>query len=256
MIISMLMQVKLVIFSFFAGIFTGILFDLYRLMRGIKTPNKYITFVEDILFWIFTAIIIFTFLLYTNYAFIQVYVYVCIGLGLFFYLKLISPYFINGFNVIIKSIGKFARVSTNLILYPIKLIIYKLHKKNTRKNKKISWRKYKYKLEYILYDIFRINKFIERVMVFIMKKKIKVTKIMKLLLLIYVAYALISQQITMSRISGDIEVQKAQSQKLQEKNQKLQDELKRANNDDYVEKLARERLGFIKQGETTVIGNK
>lgn len=40
------------------------------------------------------------------------------------------------------------------------------------------------------------------------------------------------------------------------KNQKLQEEVKMSNSNVYIEKLAREKLGLIKQGETPVIDNK
>ncbi|WP_446715271.1 spore cortex biosynthesis protein YabQ [Caloramator sp. Dgby_cultured_2] len=32
------------------GIFVGLLFDIYRVIRGFKTPNKILTAISDILF--------------------------------------------------------------------------------------------------------------------------------------------------------------------------------------------------------------
>ena len=37
------------------------MFDVYRIIRGAKVP-KFIIFIEDILFWILAAVIVFTFL--------------------------------------------------------------------------------------------------------------------------------------------------------------------------------------------------
>ena len=67
-------QVDIVIYSLLAGVLTGILFDAYRLIRGYKIP-KVIVVVEDLLFWALCALVVFTFLLYTNYAFLGPYVY-------------------------------------------------------------------------------------------------------------------------------------------------------------------------------------
>ena len=83
MIISLSAQINLLVYSFIAGMIIGILFDLYRLMRGLSNPKKAITIIEDILFGIFTAIIIFIFLLYTNYAYTGFYVYMWIAFGIY-----------------------------------------------------------------------------------------------------------------------------------------------------------------------------
>jgi cell division protein FtsB len=60
----------------------------------------------------------------------------------------------------------------------------------------------------------------------------------------------------MQNIKAEILQNKVEQQKVKEKNQKLQDEVKMSKTDMYIENLARERLGFIKQGETPVIDTK
>ena len=60
-------QFSIILYALLAGILTGLMFDLYRIIRGSKIP-KAIIVVEDTLFWILAAMVIFTFLLYTNYA--------------------------------------------------------------------------------------------------------------------------------------------------------------------------------------------
>lgn len=89
-----------------------------------------------------------------------------------------------------------------------------------------------------------------------MKKKIKVKAIVLFLLMGYICYVFINQQVTMYKIKNQINTLTAEKQKVMEKNQKLQDEIKLSKTDEYIEKLARERLGLIKQGETPVINNK
>ena len=60
----------------------------------------------------------------------------------------------------------------------------------------------------------------------------------------------------MRKINNEIANKKLEEQKIKETNKKLQDEVKMSSSDMYIEKLARERLGLIKQGETPVIDNK
>lgn len=86
------MQVNIVIYSFIAGIITGILFDIYRIFRGMN-KIKVITIIEDLLFWSLSSLIIFTFLLYMNYAFLTLYVYVFMVISLGIYLRFFSKFF-------------------------------------------------------------------------------------------------------------------------------------------------------------------
>lgn len=133
MLFSVSSQFNLLIFSLLAGVITGVLFDLYRVIRGFEDPNRIITFFEDTLFWILTSIIIFIFLLKTNYAYMRGYVYGSIALGIIIYMGFISKYFIKLLYEFIKNFSKAIRISFNLLFYPIKLLFYKLKRKNKQK---------------------------------------------------------------------------------------------------------------------------
>jgi len=126
MIISLLGQVKLIVFSLLSGLITGVFFDIYRLIRGFKNPNRFLTIIQDILFWTLTSIVVFTFLMYTNEGYINFYVYVCLIIGVYLYLKLLSKVFIKVLYNLLKFNGKLFRVVKNTILYPTNLLFYKL----------------------------------------------------------------------------------------------------------------------------------
>lgn len=55
---------------------------------------------------------------------------------------------------------------------------------------------------------------------------------------------------SINRQIGQVE---QEEQSVMDKNQKLKDEVKLSKSDSYIEKLARERLGLVKPGETPVI---
>lgn len=133
MLFSVSSQFNLLIFSLLAGVITGILFDLYRVIRGFEDLNRIITFIEDTLFWFFTSIIIFIFLLYTNSAYMRGYVYLSIAVGIIIYMSFVSKYFIKMQYKVIKRIAKLIRISFNIIFYPINLLFYKLKRKNNQK---------------------------------------------------------------------------------------------------------------------------
>jgi len=68
-----------------------------------------------------------------------------------------------------------------------------------------------------------------------------------------VCYIFISQQVKMYSINRQIEQMAQEENSVLSKNQKLKDEVNMSKSDSYIEKLARERLGLIKPGETPVI---
>ncbi|MDM8312001.1 MAG: spore cortex biosynthesis protein YabQ [Clostridium cadaveris] len=119
----MTLQVKIVIFSILAGVLTGIMFDLYRLYRGFTT-SKIVMIIEDILFWILATIVVFIFLLNTNYAFVSAYVYISIGMGILLYLRLFSKILRKFYYKTFRSIYKGIRVIGKQISYPFKLLFY------------------------------------------------------------------------------------------------------------------------------------
>ena len=63
----------------------------------------------------------------------------------------------------------------------------------------------------------------------------------------------IKQELTIRRIQEDVVNSQEELQELKNKNSKLESDLKTANeSNDYLEKLARERLGMIKEVEKIV----
>ena len=89
-----------------------------------------------------------------------------------------------------------------------------------------------------------------------MKKNINLKVIIVVLIVGVFSICLIKQLTVLRRIKNDIAIQTQELQELKEKNIKLQAELERAqSNNEYLEKLARERLGLIKEGEQQVISD-
>ena len=119
------MQISLVIYSLIGGFIAGILFDIYRGIRGVNSI-LILTIIEDILFCILIALIVFTFLLYTNYAFLTPYVYAFIIIALLLYFRFISKYFYASEIILAKILYKIIRILLKNIWYPLKIISYKI----------------------------------------------------------------------------------------------------------------------------------
>lgn len=87
-----------------------------------------------------------------------------------------------------------------------------------------------------------------------MEKKLILKKIIIVGFIAFFAFSYIRQIITMNRIQKEIDNKQLQLNEVKQKNERLQDEVEKINSDssDYLEKLARERLGMIKPGEKVV----
>ena len=88
-----------------------------------------------------------------------------------------------------------------------------------------------------------------------MKKKLIVKKLVIIGFVIFFVCSYVRQFITMNRIKQEISDKQTQLEEIEQKNERLQDEVDKINSDseDYLEKLARERLGLIKEGEQIIL---
>lgn len=87
-----------------------------------------------------------------------------------------------------------------------------------------------------------------------MEKKLILKKIIIAGCIVFFVFGYLRQSVTMNRIQKEIDSKQLQLDEVKQKNERLQDEVEKINSDssDYLEKLARERLGMIKPGEKVV----
>jgi len=81
----------------------------------------------------------------------------------------------------------------------------------------------------------------------------KLPALVVVLLLSYLAFTFSSQFSSLSAMQRDIRNMEQEVQELKQKNASLREELQRVQSDSYVEKVAREKLGLVKPGETRVV---
>ena len=129
MLLNTGIQFSIIMYAILAGILTGAMFDLYRIIRG-SNVNKVIIAIEDILFWILAAMIVFAFLLYTNYAFLGAYVYIFMILSLALYIRVISDICVKFELKLVNILAKVFRVIFKHLIYPFKVIFHNIIGKN------------------------------------------------------------------------------------------------------------------------------
>ncbi|SKA95437.1 spore cortex biosynthesis protein YabQ [Caloramator quimbayensis] len=147
MILPINIQIFYFLYTALAGIIIGIMFDVYRILRGFNNPNKFITAISDLLFWILAAIVVFIFFFHTNNGELRYYTFVGIIIGIFLYFKLFSRGILKTLRFIIYYFIKFIRILVILIFYPIKLIGYGL-------------KLMKYEIKKYIVKVFKNKKFI------------------------------------------------------------------------------------------------
>lgn len=107
------------------GIIIAFIFDLFRISRKtFKTPD-FLTYIEDILFWIITCIIL-AYSIYTyNNGEIRFYMFIGLLIGAIIYIITISKYIIKIFVKIIDKIKHILQLLTKFVIYPIKQLFIK-----------------------------------------------------------------------------------------------------------------------------------
>lgn len=103
------------------GIVIGILFDLFRILRKSFKTADWITYIQDILFWILTGFIVLFSIFKFNNGEIRSYIFLGIALGVLIYMLTISKFIIKYAVLIINWIKK-------IIYYPISIIANILRK--------------------------------------------------------------------------------------------------------------------------------
>ena len=107
------------------GILIGTVFDVFRILRkSFNTPN-FVTYIEDILFWIIAALIIMYSLFVFNNGKFRAYIFIGIFLGIAIYMLFFSKFIVNISVKIISFVKKIISVIYKIVSYPIS-ILYKI----------------------------------------------------------------------------------------------------------------------------------
>lgn len=126
-----------IVFSL-TGVVIGILFDFFRILRRSFKTSNIITYVEDVLFWILTGVLILYNIWYFNNGEIRIYMFLGIIMGLLIYMLTLSNIIVSLFSKILKILIKILEIPFKTIIsifHKIITIIIKIFKKFTKKIK-------------------------------------------------------------------------------------------------------------------------
>ena len=107
------------------GFLIGLLFDIFRILRkSFKTPD-FITYIEDIIFWILSGAMLLYSIFKFNNGELRLYIFIGVFIGTLIYMLVFSSLLINVSVYIINIIKK---IIETLIIKPIKFIIKIIYK--------------------------------------------------------------------------------------------------------------------------------
>ena len=98
------------------GIAIGILFDFFRILRRTIKTSNIITYIEDVLFWILTGLLVLYNIWYFNNGEIRILMFLGIILGILIYMSTLSNILINIFSKILQTFIKIFELPFKVII--------------------------------------------------------------------------------------------------------------------------------------------
>ena len=120
------------------GVEIGILFDFFRILRRTIKTGNIVTYIQDILFWILTGVLVLYNIWYFNNGEIRIYMFLGIIIGVLIYMLTLSNIFVKLFTKILSTIIKVLEIPFKTIITIFRKIItaiLSLFTKNVKKFK-------------------------------------------------------------------------------------------------------------------------
>ena len=116
-------QLQLFLIFIINGLLIGLLFDFFRILRKSIKTSDFMTYVEDIIFWILTGFIILYSIFTYNNGEIRLFMFLAMIIGILLYWVLISKFILSISLNIINFIKKVFQIIFNIINIPFTFFI-------------------------------------------------------------------------------------------------------------------------------------
>ncbi len=123
------------------GVEIGILFDFFRILRRTIKTGNIVTYIQDILFWILTGILVLYNIWYFNNGEIRIYMFLGIIIGTLIYMSTLSNISVKLFTKILSMIIKALEIPFKTIITIFRKIITTILLLFTKNAKKIKIKK-------------------------------------------------------------------------------------------------------------------
>ena len=123
MILSVSNQVIAFLWTTVCGMAVAFVYDLFRIIRkAVKTGNM-VTYVQDLLYWLITAIIMFMTIYYSNDGELRGFLFLGAFIGVILYGLLFSRIIMSSSLFIIGIVVRIVKLILFVVSYPIRMMI-------------------------------------------------------------------------------------------------------------------------------------
>ena len=123
MYLSNLDQLYLFLIFTINGILIGIFFDCFRILRKTFKTSDFVTYIEDILFWIISGISVLITIFKFNNGELRLFIIIAILFGVVIYISSFSKYFISINVSLINLFSKILSKVIHILLFPLKSVL-------------------------------------------------------------------------------------------------------------------------------------
>ena len=128
MILSMSAQAVFFLHTVLIGVFAGLFYDCFRLLRIYVKHSDFVIHAEDLIYWAVVTIFAFYFLLNRYYGEIRGFCFIGHGLGMVLYFAWPSKFFLRVSRIVIDFLCRILNAVFDYLTYPVKIIIKFLKK--------------------------------------------------------------------------------------------------------------------------------
>lgn len=125
MTISVSTQAFTFLCSVIGGIVIALIYDIFRIKRKAFKTGKFLTYIEDLLFWLLVAVVMFAMVYYSNEGELRSYLFIGAFIGVVFYAMLLSKPIMNSSLFIINVLRKVFKITFTIVTYPF-MLLFKL----------------------------------------------------------------------------------------------------------------------------------
>lgn len=108
--------------SIAGGVVIAFIYDLFRIKRKAFKTGNLMTYVEDILYWLLVAVVMFTTVYYSNEGELRSYLFIGALIGVVLYALLLSKAVMNSSLFIINIVRKTIIIICRIVSFPFQLL--------------------------------------------------------------------------------------------------------------------------------------
>jgi len=123
MIISVNSQAYVFLCTIIGGMAIALVYDIFRIFRKAVKTGSLVTYVQDLLYWLIVAVIMFLTIYYSNDGELRAYLFIGAFIGVILYALLLSRIVMRSSLFIIKMMKYVIKTLIFILSYPIRLIL-------------------------------------------------------------------------------------------------------------------------------------